>query len=74
MICPGDDIKLTTIHTHSLTTNKHIMSKQVMISMLRQGNTGTEILSILDALVGDTVSTSDMPSEGNVPTLEYIDF
>jgi hypothetical protein len=50
------------------------MSKSVMISMLRQGSTGTEILSILDTLVGDTVSTSDMPSEGNMPTLEYIDF
>ena len=50
------------------------MSKQVMISMLRQGNNGTEILSILDAIVSENVETSDMPSEGNVPTLEYIDF
>ena len=50
------------------------MSKQVMISMLRQGNNGNQILSILDAIVSDNVSTSEMPSEGNVPTLEYIDF
>jgi len=50
------------------------MSKQVMINMLRQGNTGSEILSILDTLTSDTVSTSEMTSEGNVPTLEYIDF
>jgi hypothetical protein len=50
------------------------MSKQVMINMLRQGNTGAEILSILDTLTSDTVSTSEMTSEGNVPTLEYIDF
>ena len=50
------------------------MSKQVMISALRQGNNGNEILSILDALTSDSVSTSEMPSEGNVPTLEYIDF
>jgi hypothetical protein len=45
-----------------------------MINMLRQGNTGSEILSILDTLTSDTVSTSEMTSEGNVPTLEYIDF
>ena len=50
------------------------MSKQVMISMLRQGNTGEEILSILDALISDNVSTPENTSEGNVPTLEYIDF
>ena len=50
------------------------MSKQVMISMLRQGNNGAEILSILDTLTSDSVSTSEMPSEGNVSTMEYIDF
>jgi hypothetical protein len=50
------------------------MSKQVMINMLRQGNNGAEILSILDALTSDTVETPEMTSEGNVPTLEYIDF
>jgi hypothetical protein len=46
------------------------MSKQVMISMLKQGNTGDEILSILDAL------TSDNVSEGynNEPTADVIDF
>jgi hypothetical protein len=45
-----------------------------MISMLRQGNTGAEILSILDALTSDTVETSEMPSDVPSPTLEYIDF
>jgi hypothetical protein len=45
-----------------------------MINMLRQGNNGSEILSILDTLTSDTVETSEMTSEGNVPTLEYIDF
>jgi hypothetical protein len=74
MICPGDDTKLTTIHTHSLTTNELIMSKQVMINMLRQGNNGAEILSILDALTSDTVETSEMTSDVPSPTLEYIDF
>ena len=29
------------------------MSKQVILSMLAQGNTGDEILSILDAIVSD---------------------
>lgn len=37
------------------------MSKQVLISMLRQGNTGSEILSILDTIASDTVS-NDEPS------------
>jgi len=56
------------------------MSKSVMISMLRQGNTGTEILSILDALTVDNVSTFDyiespmIESVLGVPTLTEIDF
>ena len=29
------------------------MSKSVIISLLAQGNTGTEILSILDTLIAD---------------------
>ena len=29
------------------------MSKQVILSMLAQGNTGNEILSILDVIVSD---------------------
>jgi hypothetical protein len=29
------------------------MSKQVILSLLAQGNTGTEILSILDVIVSD---------------------
>jgi hypothetical protein len=46
------------------------MSKSVMLSMLAQGNTGDEILSILDAL------TSDNVSEGynSEPTADVIDF
>ena len=42
------------------------MSKQVLIDLLRKGNTGSEILSILDTLT-DTVSDSqqaDNPSPG----------
>lgn len=55
------------------------MSKQVLISLLAQGNTGTEILSILDALIADNVSevadSTYLPILGqSVPTLEEIAF
>ena len=56
------------------------MSKQVMISMLRQGNNGNQILSILDAIVSDNVSTFDyiespmIESALGVPTLQEIEF
>jgi hypothetical protein len=46
------------------------MSKQVMISMLKRGNTGDEILSILDALTADNVSEV----ADNEPTLNPIEF
>lgn len=46
------------------------MSKQVMISMLAQGNTGSEILSILDTLISDNVS-EEMYNE---PTADVIEF
>jgi hypothetical protein len=48
------------------------MSKQVLISMLRQGNTGNDILAILDAIASDTVS--DAPSVTIEPTLQEIEF
>ena len=35
------------------------MSKQVLISLLAQGNNGNEILSILDTLVADAVSDTE---------------
>lgn len=56
------------------------MSKQVMISMLRQGNTGADILSILDAITSDNVSTYDyiespmIESALGLPTLQEIEF
>ena len=56
------------------------MSKQVLISMLRQGNTGSEILSILDTLASDNVSNYDyiespmIESALGLPTLTEIDF
>ena len=42
-----------------------------MISLLSKGNTGAEILSILDTLSDTTVSDSD---QSNVPTLDVIEF
>jgi hypothetical protein len=46
------------------------MSKSVMLSLLAQGNTGSEILSILDTLTADNVA------EGydNEPTADVIEF
>lgn len=48
-----------------------IMSKQVLISLLSKGNTGTEILSILDAITSDAVSDTE---QSNMPTLDVIEF
>ena len=46
------------------------MSKQVLLSLLAQGNTGAEILQILDNL------SSEQSSEGayNEPTADVIEF
>jgi hypothetical protein len=46
------------------------MSKQVLISLLAQGNTGAEILSILDSLTSDNMS-EEMYNE---PTADVIEF
>ena len=46
------------------------MSKTAMLSLLAQGNNGTEILSILDTLVTDTIAAAD----DNEGTLNVIDF
>ena len=45
-------IKTLTIHTQTLSFFV-IMSKSVILSLLAQGNSGTEILDILDTLVAD---------------------
>ena len=56
------------------------MTKQVLISLLRQGNTGNEILSILDSLTSDNVSRFDyiespmIESALGLPTLQTIEF
>ena len=56
------------------------MSKSVMLSMLAQGNTGSEILSILDALTTDNVAGFDYIESPmieqvlGIPTLEEVAF
>ena len=45
-------IKTLTVHTQTLSFFV-IMSKSVILSLLAQGNTGNEILDILDTLVAD---------------------
>jgi hypothetical protein len=65
----------------SLTTF-FIMSTELMISALRRGQTGSEILTILDALTGNTDSSnfdyveSPMIEQvlGVQPTLEIVEF
>jgi voltage-gated potassium channel Kch len=56
------------------------MSKQVLLSLLAQGNTGSEILSILDALATDNVAGYDyiespqLEAALGIPTLGEIAF
>ena len=38
------------------------MNKQTLIGMLRQGNTGSQILSILDAITAPVVEENDQPT------------
>ena len=41
-----------------------------MLSLLAQGNTGSEIMSILDAIVSENIEQTD----DNAPTLNPIEF
>ena len=62
---------IKTLTQHTLTnTQEHNMSKSVMLSLLAQGNTGAEILSILDTLTEDN-QQSIAYSE---PTADSIEF
>lgn len=47
------------------------MTKQIMLSMLRQGSNGEEILKILDTITETGESSATIESE---PTLEWIEF
>ena len=71
----------STLTVHTLTnTQEHNMTKTAMLSMLAQGNTGSEILSILDALTADNVGGYDVIESPvieqviGIPTLEEIAF
>ncbi len=72
-------IKTLTQHTVS-NTQAHNMSKQVLLSLLAQGNNGSELLSILDAIVADNVAGYDyiespqIEAALGIPTLEEIAF
>jgi hypothetical protein len=69
-----------SLNTQFLTLFFFIMSKQVLLSLLAQGNNGSEILSILDAIVADNVSGYDyiespqLEAALGIPTLEEIAF
>ena len=72
-------IKTLTQHTvHNTFLLK--MSKSIALSLLAQGNTGSEILSILDAIASDNVSGFDyiespmIEQALGIPTLEEIAF
>ena len=48
------------------------MSRDLLLSVLRKGKTGNEILTILDSITGD--SDDNVVSVSVEPTLEEIDF
>ena len=68
-IWPEHVIKLFIIHTH---LHEH-MSRELMISLLRKGNTGEQILDILDSLVADTDNTEPATFTAE-PTLYELEF
>ena len=49
------------------------MSRDILLSLLRQGSTGSEILQILEAVADGMVSVNDA-SYGGEPTADAIDF
>ena len=70
-----------TLTQHTVTNTQTLnMSKSVALSLLAQGNNGSEILSILDALVAENVSGFDyiespqLESALGIPTLEEVAF
>jgi hypothetical protein len=52
------------------------MTKQVLISMLRKGSNGEQILNILDAITGDTVTAevTETMASSSMPTIDEIAF
>ncbi len=74
------DLGAPSLNTQFSTLFSLIMSKKVMLSLLAQGNTGNEIMSILDAIVSDNVGGYDyiespmIEAALGIPTLEEIAF
>ena len=74
------DLGAPLLNTQFITLSSLIMSKKVMLSLLAQGNTGNEIMSILDAIVSDNVGGYDyiespmIEAALGIPTLEEIAF
>lgn len=48
------------------------MSTELMVAALRRGQTGDEILQILDAITSD--DNSNVESAGPAPTLDPVEF
>ena len=56
------------------TYNFFIMSTEIMISALRRGNTGNEILTILNAVTGSDSDVDATETVSAQPTLEIVEF
>lgn len=50
------------------------MSADLMVSALRRGQTGNEILQILDAITGADSDNTNTENVGAQPTSEFIEF
>jgi hypothetical protein len=71
-------IKTLIVHT-LINTFSLIMSKSIALSLLAQGNTGEQILQILDTLVADIQQENindfvEYAVALNTPTLEEVAF
>ncbi len=66
---PGDDFKPTKLHSLMYTQ----MSRDVILSLLRQGSNGEQILQILDS-IANGVSDSGGSDSAAAPTLSEIQF
>lgn len=51
-----------------------LMTRETILGMLRQGNTGNEILSILDIIDNGGADDATPQSSAAQPTSEWIDF
>ena len=66
-----NDSKLSL--THTLLSNTLIMTKSVMISLLRKGNTGSQILEILNSLASGA-NEQQVAQVAAEPTLMELQF